>query len=379
MRVAVVTTEPTASRVPQFDRLAKRPGLDLMVFYSAQTTQRRRWSLELDHPHEILPGFTIPLERVLWHDYPVTPAIWSRLERGRFDCVVIWGWSTFASELAVVWCRLRGRPYVLFAESQLGDRRPSWVRAVRRLVVPQFVRPAGANLVTGARARAHAIAYGADPQRIWTFANTVDTGAFAEKAAALRADRDAVRARLGVPADATVVLHVGRLLPQKGVDTLVAAVARCASQPTLLVVGEGPDRATYEEAAARLKVDALFAGELFGDELIAAYVAADVFALLSRKEPWGVVVNEAAACGLPLVLSERVGAAGDLLEDGENGFLVAVDDVPATANALETLCSDPALRARFGARSAELAAAWGYEPSEEGFDAAVHAAVEGRL
>jgi glycosyltransferase involved in cell wall biosynthesis len=104
-------------------------------------------------------------------------------------------------------------------------------------------------------------------------------------------------------------------------------------------------------------------------------VAADVFALLSEREPWGVVVNEAAACGLPLVLSDRVGAAYDLLQEGENGALVPAGDVAAAANALRRLAADAGLRRTFGARSREVARDWGYGPSVEGFLAAVQDAV----
>ena len=75
-------------------------------------------------------------------------------------------------------------------------------------------------------------------------------------------------------------------------------------------------------------------GDLPEAELAAEYAAADVFALLSLHEPWGVVVNEAAASGLPLILSDRVGAARDLLRDGENGFLVPSGDATAAAAAL---------------------------------------------
>jgi glycosyltransferase involved in cell wall biosynthesis len=103
-----------------------------------------------------------------------------------------------------------------------------------------------------------------------------------------------------------------------------------------------------------------------------------VFALLSEREPWAVVVNEAAACGLPLVLSDRVGAAHDLLRDGENGVLVAAGDVDAAAAALRMLAGDAELRAVQGARSRELARDWGYGPSVEGFVEAAREAVADR-
>jgi glycosyltransferase involved in cell wall biosynthesis len=116
-------------------------------------------------------------------------------------------------------------------------------------------------------------------------------------------------------------------------------------------------------------------GDLEWGSIAEMYAAADVFALLSQREPWAVVVNEAAACGLPLVLSDRVGAAHDLLWNGENGFLVPAGDVDAASDALRRLATDPELRAAQGARSRELARDWGYGPSVDGFLAAVRESV----
>jgi glycosyltransferase involved in cell wall biosynthesis len=89
-------------------------------------------------------------------------------------------------------------------------------------------------------------------------------------------------------------------------------------------------------------------------------------------------VNEAAACGLPLVLSDRVGAAHDLLRDGENGALVTAGDVAAAAQALRRLAADAELRRTQGSRSRELARDWGYGPSVDGFLEAVREAVSDR-
>src|SRR5262249_46285582 len=164
--------------------------------------------------------------------------------------------------------------------------------------------------------------------------------------------------------------------PDKGMDDLVCAVAG-ASEPRLLLVlaGDGPERGRLEALARELEVRLLLAGDRPWERIVELYVAADVFALLSAREPWGVVVNEAAACALPLVLSDRVGAAHDLLRDRENGFLVPVADHGAAALALASLAAEGELRKRFGARSRELAGDWGYEPSVQGFRTAVREAV----
>jgi len=130
--------------------------------------------------------------------------------------------------------------------------------------------------------------------------------------------------------------------------------------------------------AAELGVRLRLPGELDPDSLFDAYVAADVFALLSRRESWGVVVNEAAASSLPLLLTDQVGAARDLLREGENGVLVSAGDVAAAAEGLRRLAADPELRQRFGERSRELARGWGYETSVENFVAAVREASTSR-
>jgi glycosyltransferase involved in cell wall biosynthesis len=236
--------------------------------------------------------------------------------------------------------------------------------------------------VTGAQARhsprEHALRYGARPDRITVFPNTVDVPAYIAAAERLRAHRDEIRRSLGIAGGAVAIAQVARLLPQKAPDELVEAVGRArglTGRPLhLLLVGEGKLRPSLERRVAELGLDATFAGFRQGEELLECFAAADVFALLSRREPWGIVVNEACAFGLPLVLTWGVGAAGDLLREGENGELVRSGDIEGQAQALARLAEEEGRRARYGRRSVELIEPWGYEPSVETFAAAVEAA-----
>ena len=196
------------------------------------------------------------------------------------------------------------------------------------------------------------------------------------RSARLAEHRPALREELGAAPDDVVVLSVARLAPEKGLDVLIHAVAEARDSRLLLVLaGDGPERERLGDLAEVLGLRVVFAGNRDWEQIVELYVAADVFALLSEREPWAVVVNEAAACGLPLVLSDRVGAAHDLLHDGENGFLVEAGDIDGAAVALRRLAGDPALRAAQGARSRSLAQDWDYGPSVAGFLAAVREAV----
>ena len=375
-RVAVVSPEPTPYRSPLLDRVAASPDVDLTVVYAARTVAGRTWTVEPQHRAVFLDGIKLPGVRgVLRHDYPVTPGIWRALREARPDCVVVSGWSTFSSQAAIGWCRARRVPYVLLVESHDEGPKPGWRRRVKETVVPSVVRGAASVLVTGSLARDSMEALGAAPERIRVFANTIDVERYGERAERLAAERPRLRTRIGLDSVDTEVVTVARLAPEKGIDVLLRAADLAGLG--VLVVGDGPERPGLESLAHELGVHTTFTS-LPWERVVEAYVTADVFALLSWHEPWGVVVNEAAACGLPLVLSDRVGAARDLLRDGENGMLVKAGDVHGAGEALRRLARDPDLRRAMGARSRELAAGFGYEPSVENLLAAVREATASR-
>jgi glycosyltransferase involved in cell wall biosynthesis len=338
-RVTVVSPEPTPYRAPLFDRIAKRPDIELTVIYAAQTVAGRDWSVDLAHRAIFLRGVTLPgARKLLRHDYPLTVGVLPALRDSAPEVVVVSGWSTFASQAAIAWCRARRVPYVLHVESHDLGPRARWRRTVKGAVATPVIRRAASVLVVGSAARASVAARGAS--RIRVFANTIDVDRWIERAQRLPRS----------PHEGTAVLSVGRDVPEKGFDVLADACTR-----------------------AGVRLDTVTGG-LVEEELAQRYVDADVFALLSRHETWGVVVNEAAASGLPLVLSDRVGAAHDLLRDGENGFVVPADDVGAAAEALSKLAADPDLRRRMGERSRDLVRAWTYDASVDAFVDAVREA-----
>ena len=380
VRVTVVAPEPTPYRAPVFDLLAARPEVDLTVVYSGRSLMWRSWQVELGHRAVFLEGVRIPgARRLVHHEFPVTPGIFAALARAQPDVAVVVGWSTFASQSAIAWCRVRGVPYVLEADSHDEGPRAGWRRAVKRSVVPRLVGGAASVLVTGTLVRRSMLAYGAAPERIRLFPVTVDAAAFGEQADRLRGRREELRRGLGIGPDDVAVLSVARLSPEKGLDTLVRAAA-AAADPRLVVMvaGSGPEQLRLQELARSLRIRLLLLGERPWERMVEVYASAEVFCLLSLREPWGVVVNEAAACGLPLVLSDRVGAAADLLRDGENGGLVPSGDVSATAAALRHFASSASVRSAAGARSRELMRDWGYGPGVERFVEAVREAATSR-
>jgi len=380
IRVAAVFPEPTPYRAPLLDRVAASPEIDLKVIYAAATVADRTWRVDFEHDAVFLPGVRLPgANRVLHHDYPLTPGVVGELSATGPDVVVVSGWSTFAAQAAIAWCGVHRTPYVLVVESHDAGPRARWRRAVKGTFVPHIVRHAAGVLVTGALARDSMIARGAAPSSVRRFANTIDVEGFASSADAMRQRRTELRTGLGVDDEHVVVLCVARLGVEKRIDHLVEAVSDADdSRLVIVAAGEGPERQRVERRARDLGVRLVLLGDVQWERVVELYVAADIFALLSERETWAVVVNEAAACGLPLVLSDRVGAAHDLLRDGENGRLVTAGDVRGAAEAFRELASDRELRRAWGERSRELSRDWGYGPSVDGFLEAVREALSDR-
>ncbi|MBI3388578.1 MAG: glycosyltransferase family 4 protein [Deltaproteobacteria bacterium] len=184
-------------------------------------------------------------------------------------------------------------------------------------------------------------------ERIALIPSGVDTDLFRPR------DRAPLRTRVGLSDDAVVVVLVGSLIPRKGVDVALKALANIPDERvTAVVIGEGSERGVLEELAAQLGLTrrVRFAGECSLAEVAGWMSAADAFLLPSHYEGRPNVVLEAQASGLAVIASDIPGCR-DLIEHGETGLLVPAGDVPALAAALTSVAGDAALRTRLGTRA----------------------------
>ena len=156
----------------------------------------------------------------------------------------------------------------------------------------------------------------------------------------------------------TVFLYSGQLIMRKGVDTLLAAFEKVASEcgdVALLLLGDGPERKCLESSLSAHTGDCVhFLGHVEQEGIPALFGAADVFVFPSRHDGWGVVVNEACGAGMPLIVSRSTGASEDLVRDGENGFLFERDDVDALAEHMRFFVEHPEKVGEFGSKSINI-------------------------
>jgi L-malate glycosyltransferase len=162
-----------------------------------------------------------------------------------------------------------------------------------------------------------------------------------------------LKALLNIPPGAFVIATTGSLITGKGHDVLIRAFARLSAEPMphLLILGDGPERNALEALVGSLGIAARVHFLGYIRDFVEVYQAADLFALASRGDAFGLVLAEAGHFGLPSV-STRVGGIPEVIAHEETGLLVPPDDVTAFSSALERLMGDKALRARFGSAAA---------------------------
>jgi glycosyltransferase involved in cell wall biosynthesis len=194
-----------------------------------------------------------------------------------------------------------------------------------------------------------------------------------------RPELDAARARLGAREGDFVLLFVGRLVREKGIEVLLDAWRRAGvERGVLALAGDGPLRAKAGAAGARTL------GQVARAELPALYAAADGAALPSVRsatflEPWGLVVNEAMHMGTPVIVSDEVGAAaGGLVRDGRNGLVVPAGDAQALASRIRSLAASEVLRGELAAQARTDVGAYSEAAWVEGMRAALRAVGAGR-
>lgn len=353
-RVLMLYLEPAPYIVGLVDRLRGAWDGPLDVAY-VEMNRSQPWDYRTQSDTEIvLPNGTTAAIRALRR----------RIASGRYGLLHLAGWGHPVLVAATLMARLYGMPVTMESDTPRRPEKTTWKTLVKRMMYPWLFSIPKLFLPGGTRQAAYLTDYGVGETRIRVAQMTVDVGRIRAHAdgrkAALRA---AFRSRLDIPADAVVVLYLGRLEPHKGIDDLLQAYARAAPERPdlyLLIVGDGSLRSDIEAAAAASRTIS-YAGRLSGEDVWDAYCAADIFVLPSREEPWGLVVNEAMAAGLPVIVTDRVGCADDIVRDNVTGLVVPADAPRSLAEAIARLADSPSLRQTMGQAGEALIAGWTIE------------------
>jgi glycosyltransferase involved in cell wall biosynthesis len=366
-------------RFPLFRALAGRPGIDLTVWFMSRSAKNRRWAAakdgreQLGFNYSVLPAIELRHFTRDLFTYIVNPTFPGMYARHRYDVLIAAGWLDFACQVGFTFSKLMRRKFILWSESTPNEL--SWRRTVAVPLVKTMVSGADACIAVGSRSKQYLEMLGARPPDIFTAYSTVDIAHFELVSSRARLTRDQRKEALGIKRR-QVVLYCGQFIERKGIRDLVdafAIVKREFEDVALLLVGYGPLQADLEWRVRELGLaDVHFVGHAEVDEIPALYALGDIFVLPSTEETWGLVVNEAMACGLPVVVTDAVGSGPDLVEQGANGFVVQARNVEALANRVGELLRGPSLIAAFSRRSSELIHRFTPESAADQFAEAIH-------
>ncbi|HVX09723.1 MAG TPA: glycosyltransferase family 4 protein [Pirellulales bacterium] len=356
LRLGILATHPIQYHAPWFRHLAQR--FDLEVFFAHQQ----------DAAGQAAAGFMVPFE---W-DVPLlegyryrwlrnvarrpsvgsfrgcdTPELSELIANGGFDAVLVCGWNKKCFLQALAACKKQGVPILVRGDSQLNSRRSYLKAAAKHVAYRWFLRRFDAHLFVGRRNHEYLVHYGVPKDRLYFCPHFVDNEFFASRAAWAAGTGASARVRqeLGIPSDGFVFLFVGKLLERKRPADLINACLKAFPTPAgagayAVFVGDGPLRESLNQHASIMSDRIRFAGFRNQSELPAYYQAADALVLPSdASETWGLVVNEAMACGRPCIVSDAAGCGPDLVDNADTGFDFPLGDTDALAERMLALRS----------------------------------------
>lgn len=367
MRVGLFDNMLPPYRIPLYNRLVEALGWDLTVFLGMVREKDRDWEVSLaGHKFRVnvLKGLhwmvRTPLSKTHVYHIHFNPGIVRELKKTDLDLLVLSGYGSLSSQLAARAAIRRKIPVLLWVRSFNieGSVRSGFFRRFVEGWQRRCIRNASAYVVPGERSRSFLQGFGVDSDRIRLVGNPVDDDLYR---------RDGDSAPLPFSGEKTVVLFVGRLIPNKGVEALLRAFQAIRSKEiTLVIIGDGPlQKMVVDEQGKDGRIE--YRRVVPHRELPRYYHAADLLVLPSSYEPWGLVINEAMNAGLPIITTSNVGAAGEIVREGCNGYVIAPDDPDAIYEKIMELHRDPEKRRRMGQESRNIISEWGLDKAVNGF------------
>ena len=348
-RVAVLTASPGPYRLPFLRCLASR--CDLAAIFDCRREGNRLWQMgDLGLPHRYVAGIALPYYRRRPDGVPgdrrflqIRYGLLPRLLATR-PAVVVSAEFGLRSLQAALYCRFTRTPLILWSEGT--PHSEGWVGGLKGRIRRFLVSRADRFWVNGAESTELILRYGGRKERIDAGMTGVDTRWFSEEVARCGQERDSLRTRYGLRG--TCFLFVGQLVPRKGVREFLMAVEALARQETgfsVLFVGDGEERSFIESwMPLHADVNVQVLGYCQQSELPGIYAAADVFVLPTLDDNWSLVTLEAAASGLPLLLSRFNGSSADLMPQGAPGALFDPLNTRQFTELLAASCRNPPSR-----------------------------------
>ena len=379
-KLLILASHPIQYQCPFFKELSGCSEIDLTVYFCSNWGVEKyfdagfgrtfKWDTNLleGFNHEVLKNYSLFPNPSTFFGL-VNWDLIQKLKKEKFNVVWIHGWNSFSNLLAMFICFLRGIPVLLRSETTLLPHLPEYKIFLKKLILSNLFKRISAFLAIGTYNKEFYVEYGVPKEKIFLVPYSVNNDYFISKANELIPQKEKLRKKYNIPADNPAILFSGKLISKKNPFDLLKAFEIVSKEinSSLVFVGDGGLRKELEQYVVKNQIkNVYFMGFRNQTELPDFYSLADVFVLPSGFEPWGLVVNEAMCFGLPVIVSDQVGAGGDLVVDGENGYIFSVGNINTLSKYLIDFLQNETKRKEFGLCSKEKIKRWSYEEEIKG-------------
>jgi glycosyltransferase involved in cell wall biosynthesis len=350
---------PAPYRVALFDELANNPNYDITVIYSTLIEDNRKWEIDpkaFKHKCTFLKVRTIKFKTKIDHKFIHIPFnVIKTLEEINPDVIIGQEYNPSVA-LAFNWARRHNKRYISWSDetpSQIGD-----LNLVQRYLRKKICSNSDAYIASSTKTKETQVFYGANERKIFLSILTVDLKKY------LNSKEGYGNKNL---------IYVGSLIKRKGLDLLFDALKDVKSDFVLNIIGEGDEKDNLKKLAKELNIydKVNFLGHKQREDIVKYYKESDVFVFPTRMDCFGLVITEAMCAGLPVIVSKYADGAYDLIEEGENGFIVDPFDSAQFKERIEFLLSDANIARKMGTRSLERVKNFSVENGAKGFYQAI--------
>jgi glycosyltransferase involved in cell wall biosynthesis len=386
-----IASHPIQYHVPLYRLLTERKNVQLRVAYcreygnkptfDKQFGRAVHWDTELlgGYEHVFLRNFS-PIDDTFNPLHAFNPSIATEV-RESADVIWINGLMYPTNWMAIAAARQRRTPILLRSELYPAAMNGGSLRsALKQRFYRQALTAVDGVLTIGTLNHSVYSKLGVNDERMTLTPYAVEMGRFQVSSRESAERRRERRATWGLNDDDVAVIFLGKLTSRKHPEMLLA-LDHCENADRLAVVWVGAgelEPQLQEEASKMVRARTVFAGMANQSEIPDVLWASDIFVMPSEQEPWGLVLNEAMAAGLPSVVSDQVGAAADLCVDGVTGYVTGFGDVEALLTAVDRLAASDELRTRLGVAARERISRWSPEAAANGIEQAAFAALSRR-
>lgn len=357
IKIVLITNIPSPYRVDLFDYMQKNlTDYEFHVIYTSRTEDNRMWNVDenkMKNSH-VLESKVLKIRGKLDDRYIHLPGnIGAMLSKLNPDMVIGFEYNPAALQ-SFFWCKKNKKPFIHLTDGTLNSEKNigKIQKLSRKLIIPR----ADASIASSSKAKEKLMAWGATEESIFESLLTVDITPYLKSEKKFGSNR---------------ILYVGSMIPRKGIDLLINALAYVETDYELRIVGNGSKEETevLKKQAKDLGIDnhLIWCGFKTGEALIEEYCEAAVFVLPTREDCFGLVLLEALSSRTPIVSSKYADGAYDIVKDGENGFIVDPEDAKSMANALERILKDSCLQEQFAEKSISEINKFTFEAVSKGY------------